>query len=180
MKGGSAPLSMRPQRCRNSRAGRAIMKLVMLAGRVLGLPGGGASIRSDATTRALRVRDLRPTVIAKLKLCLAGPDAETIAFGDSDAYAPDRKIVCALQHRRQWRRAAQAASAITTASALEGSPGRRPRCSIAASCLAVTSTRYLRRRVERLFLPTELRNRVGTESRCCRLCSGYCCKSRFA
>jgi ATP-dependent Zn protease len=92
------------ERCATHEAAHAVI------GRVLKLPCGGATIVPDglgfdghavvATALAINndliergdYRDFRSAVLDKLMVCLAGPEAEAIAFGDADARGDVRQI----------------------------------------------------------------------------------------
>ena len=78
-----------------------------VCGRTLGLASGGATIEPDGVGHAMVAghhtihddfiasggyRDFLSSVFLKLQVCLAGPEAERIAFGDCDARGDMRMI----------------------------------------------------------------------------------------
>jgi ATP-dependent Zn protease len=96
------------ERCAYHEAGHAV------CGRVLKLRCGGATIVpnglgfdghaivaapltiNDDLIKRGEYRDFRSSVLDKICVCLAGPQAETIAFGDADASGDVRQI-------KQWQ-----------------------------------------------------------------------------
>jgi hypothetical protein len=93
-------MSSLSERCATHESGHAVI------GRVLGLRCGGATIEDGhahaVVATALDVnndliergeyRDFRSSVFDKICVCLAGPEAEAIKFGDADARGDQRMI----------------------------------------------------------------------------------------